>query len=494
MSSTQPTLLTNFIGNTFRDSEGGKFIDSINPGTGKVHARIPDSTEKDVELAVEAAEKAFPFWSSKTTKERAEYMRRIAILLEERLEEFAQAESRDQGKSISFARAVDIPRAIYNFRFFAEKSVALTKAPDEDYGVFQEGNSTARVIRQPVGVAGLISPWNLPLYLLSWKMAPAIAYGCTCVCKPSEFTSLTAWMFCQVLVDAHLPPGVINMVFGRGATAGNALAVHPKVPLISFTGGTLTGETITKACAPHVKKLSLELGGKNPALILQGANVDKAVEVTLRSSFTNQGEVCLCTSRILVHRSLYPKVLEGLVKGANAYRVGPPGDKDTQMGALVSKEHLDKVDGFVKEVRATRGEKAILCGGHTITTVPGHEEGYFYAPTVIAGVDQTDRIWKDEVFGPVIIVVPFDTEEEGITLANDTKYGLCATVLTEDAEEARRVSRSLQCGTVWVNCWLVRLLDFPFGGFKASGVGREGGRDSRDFFTEPVTIISPFEA
>ncbi|XP_069461122.1 2-aminomuconic semialdehyde dehydrogenase [Ambystoma mexicanum] len=475
-------LLQNFIGGRFLPC--GSHIDSFDPSTGEVYCRVPDSGHAEVEAAVSAAKDAFPGWSSKSPLERSQIMNKLADLIESHLEEFAQAESRDQGKTITFARTVDIPRTVYNFRFFATSILHHTT----DCTQMDPMGCLNYTVRTPVGIAALISPWNLPLYLLSWKIAPAIATGNTVIAKPSEMTSVTAWMMCKLLAEAGVPPGVVNVVFGVGSKAGDALVAHPDVPLISFTGSTVTAQRIIKRSAPYCKKLSLELGGKNPAIVFQDANLEECIPTTVRSSFANQGEICLCTSRIYVQRGVYNEFLMKFVDAAKKWKVGLPSDPVASMGALISKEHLQKVRNYVKKAREEGAQ--ILCGeGVDVLDIPSkNQKGYFMLPTVITGVKEDSCCMQEEVFGPLVCVVPFDTEEEVIQKANGVKYGLAATVWSRDVGQVHRVAKALQCGLVWTNCWLIRDLNLPFGGMKASGVGREGAKDSYEFFTEVKTI------
>ncbi|XP_009704711.1 PREDICTED: aldehyde dehydrogenase family 8 member A1 isoform X3 [Cariama cristata] len=421
-------VLENFIGGKFVPCSS--YIDSYNPSTGDVYCRVPDSGKEEVQAAVKAAKDAFPTWSSKSPLERSQILNKLADLIEYDLEAFAQAESKDQGKTITFARTVDIPRAVYNFRFFASSILHCMTECTEMATV----GCMHYTLRAPVGVAGLISPWNLPLYLLTWKIAPAIAYGNTVVAKPSEMTSVTAWMMCKLLEKAGVPHGVVNVVFGTGAKAGEALVCHPDVPLISFTGSTLTAQRITEKSAPHCKRLSLELGGKNPAIIFDDADLSQCIPTTLRSSFANQ------------------------------------------------------VRGYVKKAQAEGAR--VLCGeGVDSLALPtGNQKGYFMLPTVIAEVKDESCCMQEEIFGPVTCVVAFDTEEEVIERANSVKYGLAATVWSSNVGRVHRVARRLQSGLVWTNCWLIRDLNLPFGGMKASGIGREGAKDSYEFFTEVKTI------
>ncbi|KAF9214698.1 hypothetical protein CPC16_009179 [Podila verticillata] len=477
-----PTALDNFINNEHVKPVHGHYFDTFDPARGIPHSRIPDSTKEDVDLAFAAASKAFKTWSKTSKVERARIMNKIADLIESRLDEFAHAESKDQGKPVELARTVDIPRAAHNFRFFAGR---ILHSVDEAADLAGVGFSYSQ--RMPIGVAGLISPWNLPLYLLTWKIAPCIACGNTAICKPSEFTSLTAYMLCSVLQEAGLPAGVVNMVFGTGMGAGQAIVEHPRIPLISFTGGTVTGAKISSVAAPMFKRLSLELGGKNANIVFADCDFDLALKTSLRSSFANQGEICLCGSRIFVERPIYEKFLAGLVQGANDLKVGDPSQKDTNLGALVSKEHWAKVMSYVQLGQEEGGK--IECGGQKPTSLQGEfQNGYFLRPTVISGLTPSCRTMREEIFGPVVTIFPFDTEEEVVGYANDSEYGLSCSVWTENGRRARRVASEIEAGTVWVNTWMARDLRMPFGGMKKSGLGREGGNHSLDFYSELKTI------
>ncbi|XP_044181171.1 2-aminomuconic semialdehyde dehydrogenase-like isoform X1 [Acropora millepora] len=478
-------VLDNFINGEFVPC--GAHIDSYDPSTGNVYCKVPDSGKEEVDLAVKAAKEAFESWSVTTAEFRAEIMMKIADLIQSRLDEFAEAESKDQGKPVLLAKTVDIPRACVNFRFFA--SMIINASSLNHSNVLEKVGAVNYCIRCPVGVAGLISPWNLPIYLLTFKIAPAIAAGNTVVCKPSEMTSVTAWMMAKLLNEAGLPPGVCNLVFGRGPKAGSAIVQHPDVPLISFTGSTATGQAITQMSAPFFKKLSLELGGKNAAVIFDDADLEKCISTTVRSSFANQGEICLCTSRVYVQRSIYSAFLEKFIDKTRELKVGSPRDVATNIGALISKEHLAKVLGYVKLAVEEGGTIECGEGKDTPLDIPSpFAEGYFMQPTVITGLDDSTRCMQEEIFGPVVSIVPFDCEEEVIKRANGVKYGLAAVVWSENLSRAHRVSQKLQAGTVWCNCWLVRDLNMPFGGFKASGIGRDGAKDSYEFYTEAKTI------
>ncbi|XP_018020607.1 2-aminomuconic semialdehyde dehydrogenase-like [Hyalella azteca] len=475
--------LQNFIDGKF-EPWSGPWIRSVNPATGVHEINVPDSGSDEVNAAVDAATRALPGWRALSCAQRAEYMTRVADLLDASLQQFAEAESRDQGKPVWLAAKVDIPRAVLNFRHFAAALPHLLGTSK----ILSESQTVNYTTREAVGVAGLISPWNLPLYLLTFKIAPALMSGCTVVAKPSELTSLTAFMLCQLFVEAGVPAGVLNMVFGSGAAAGSALTQHPDVPLISFTGSTATGATIASITAPLFKKLSLEMGGKNAALVFSDCDLNKTVATLVRSSFINQGQVCLCTSRIYVHSRIYDEFLDKFVAAVKKLKVGSPDDDSSYLGPLNSAQHLAKVRQCV--VQAVKDGGRVLCGEtrDELQLPPQCANGFFMAPTVITDVPEESQAMKEEIFGPVTCVRPFSTEEEVVRAANGVRYGLCAAVFTQDLGTAHRVAHALQVGTVWTNCWLVRDLDLPFGGMKQSGLGREGTHESWDFFTQQKTI------
>lgn len=468
--------LANFINGEFVPPKSGAYFDDFEPASGEVIAQIPDSDRADVDAAVAAAKSAFPAWSRTPAEQRSRALLKLADLIEQNLEALACLESRDNGKSIGLARRLDIPRAVANFRFFA---TAILHHASEAH--VTDSAALNYTLRQPLGVAGLISPWNLPLYLLSWKIAPAIASGNTCVAKPSELTPLTANRLAELTLEAGLPPGVINIVHGYGPKAGAAICEHPDVPLISFTGGTVTGANVAATAAPMFKKLSLELGGKNPNLIFADADLGEAMKTTIRSSFWNQGEICLCGSRIFVERSIYDQVVERLAFAAPKLLLGDPSAEETQVGALISEAHMQKVLGYIALAKEEGG--TIVAGGNRVD-----RPGWFVEPTVITGLGCDRRVMQEEIFGPVVTITPFDDEEEAIAFANSTRYGLSATVWTSDLKRAHRVAAALDAGTIWVNCWLLRDLRVPFGGMKDSGVGREGGFESLNFFTEAKNV------
>ena len=473
--------LANYINGQRVDPIEDRWLDSYDPSTGEVSHQVPASTAADVDMAVAAAKAAFPAWAATPTEERAAMLYRIADLLEGSLVIFAEAESRDQGKPVSLAQAVDIPRACANFRFFAGAVLH-----HEDAVHMMNGRALNYTYRKPLGVAGLISPWNLPLYLLTWKIAPALATGNTAVCKPSEMTSLTAHMLTKVFDDAGLPPGVCNIVMGNGPDAGAPLVTHPDVPLISFTGGTATAVNIVRDSAPYFKKMSLELGGKNANIIFADADLDACVPTTVRSSFANQGEICLCGSRIFVERTIYDQFLERFTEAAKELVVGDPKDADTNLGALVSAEHRAKVESYIALAQTEGG--TIELGGKRPELDDDLTGGYYLQPTIITGLEPSCRVMTEEIFGPVVTVTPFDSATEAIGHANATRYGLSGTVWTTDLNKGHQVAQALDAGIIWVNTWLLRDLRTPFGGMKASGVGREGGHHSIDFYTETQNI------
>jgi aminomuconate-semialdehyde/2-hydroxymuconate-6-semialdehyde dehydrogenase len=481
--------LANYIDGKLRPPASGAYIESVEPATGVVNGKVPDSDHHDIDAAVRAAQQAFPGWSGCPARERADHLLRIADLIDRDADQLARAESMDQGKPITLARSFEIPRAAQNMRHFA---TAVLHAESQLHEV--DGDAINYTLRSPRGVAGCISPWNLPLYLLTWKIAPALATGNTVVAKPSELTPVTAAMFGELCIEAGLPPGVLNIVQGLGTKAGAAIVAHPDVPTVSFTGGSATGKEIMKVAAPMLKRVSLELGGKNANLVFADADLDAAMDSAALSAFQNQGEICLCGSRLLVERPVYDRVLAGLIERAGALQIGDPLVSQTQQGALVSKDHLAKVSRYVDMARDLGGH--IHCGGGPPKSLPHRcRNGFFYQPTVITGLDHTCPINQEEIFGPVVTVTPFDTEQEALAIANGTEYGLAAMVWTSDVSRAHRVSAKIDAGVVYVNCWMMRDLRTPLGGMKKSGVGREGGHDSLRFFTEPknvcVRIASP---
>lgn len=470
----------------------GAYLDNTEPATGRVYSRTPDSGEQDINAAVEAARAAFPAWSASPPAERSRILFRIADLIQENLDRLAAAEATDSGKPVSLARTVDIPRSATNLRFFAGAILHSQSAFHDSNlpGALGQPPTHALnyTLRSPRGVAGLISPWNLPLYLFTWKIAPALATGNTAVAKPSEVTPMTAHLLGELCTQAGLPPGVLNIVHGRGQPAGAAIIQHPDIPTISFTGSTAVGRWIAQTAGPMFKRLSLELGGKNPFVVFADAEMPAALDTAARAAFTNQGQICLCGSRILVQRPLFDEFLAGLTERAKALRIGDPMDPTTQQGALVSQTHLEKVDSYVRLARDLGG--TVHCGGPVpASALPDRcKGGSFYQPTVISGLDRSCRVEQEEIFGPVVTVSPFDTEDEALALANATPYGLAATFWTQNLSRAHRFAAGLQAGIIWCNCWMLRDLRTPFGGMKQSGVGREGGEEALKFFTEPKNV------
>jgi len=479
------TQILNFIGGQFVPPSNGRFLPNITPITGAIYSELPDSGEEDVDAAVKAAQAAFPGWSTLSPGARSRVLLRIADLIALDLDEFARAESIDSGKPIHQSRTVDIPRAEANIRFFA---TAILHTSSESH--FTDSHTLNYTHRKPLGVVACISPWNLPLYLFTWKIAPALAAGNCVVAKPSELTPMTAYLFCRLCRDAGLPDGVLNVVHGLGDRAGASITAHDDIKAISFTGGTATGSRIASVAAPKFKKLSLELGGKNPNIIFSDCDFDRMVETTVRSSFSNQGQICLCGSRILVEESIFPRFLEAFAAATGALVPGDPLAEATRIGAVVSEGHLDKVLSYIQLAREEGGQ--IVQGG-----VRYHQEGdlaggYYLEPAIIIGLDQYCRTNQEEIFGPVVTVQPFRTEEEALSMANCTRYGLSATIWTSNLQRAHRMSAGLQSGIVWVNTWLLRDLRTPFGGVKDSGVGREGGEEALRFFTEPQNVCVVF--
>jgi aminomuconate-semialdehyde/2-hydroxymuconate-6-semialdehyde dehydrogenase len=481
----------NLINGRLMPAQSGRRLESVEPATGQVWARVPDSNATDVDAAVQAARSAFPAWAATPATERSRLLLRLADLIDRDLDKLAQAEARDTGKPITLARTVDIPRSAANLRFFA---TAILHSASESHD-FDGGGTPGGVpainytLRRPRGVAGCISPWNLPLYLFTWKIAPALATGNTVVGKPSEITPVTAAMLGELSIEAGLPPGVLNIVHGTGPGAGAAIVEHPSVPTITFTGSTAVGRWIGETCGRMIKRVSLELGGKNPFIIFDDAELDGpggAIATAARAAFSNQGQICLCGSRLLVHERVFDRVLAGVVEQAAALRAGDPLDPATRFGALTSKAHLEKVEGFVNLARELGGR--VHTGGQRLSVGSKLGSGFFYAPTVITGLDPACRVEQEEVFGPVVTLQRFGDDHEAIALANCTPYGLAATIFTQDVGRAHRVAAAIDAGIIWINCWMVRDLRTSFGGMKHSGVGREGGLDAIRFFTEAKNV------
>ena len=468
----------NFVDGAFQNTP--QILENVTPGTGQVFGTIPRSGAAEVDQAMAAAKRAFPSWSKTPVAERAACLERLADAVRDHADMLAKEEARDNGKPLSLAAHVDIPRAEKNLRFYAS---GIQHYASESHAM--EGEAINYTLRKPLGVVACISPWNLPLYLFTWKVAPALAAGNCVVAKPSELTPVTAYLLSTWVKEAGFPDGVFNVLHGLGPEVGEAMVTHPDIAAVSFTGGTTTGARIAGHVAPKFKKMSLELGGKNPAIIFEDADFEDALRTTLRSSFANQGQICLCGSRILIQRPIYDKFKEALVAKASKMVAGDPLDPSTKLGAVVSEAHREKILSYITLAMEEGGQ--VLCGGHRLHP-EGVEGGFYVAPTVIEGLGPACRTNQEEIFGPVVTLQPFDTEEEALALANDTAYGLAATLWTTDLKRAHRVAAGIDSGIVWVNTWLLRDLRTPFGGVKASGLGREGGFDALEFFTEPQNI------
>ena len=476
--------LQNYISGLFIEPDSREWMDDYSPATGEIIGQVPKSQKSDVDRAVKAAKDALPYWSSLTNIQRADWLDKIADNLESKYEDIAHLESKDTGKPISLAREVDAYRSVKNFRFFGEM---IRNLEEESFGMEDANN---RVIYKPVGVGALITPWNLPLYLLSWKVAPAIGMGNTVICKPSELTPLTADLLMKSIDEVGLPKGVINLIHGDGMGAGAPLVSHEDVDLVSFTGGTSTGANVAQSAAVSFKKLSLELGGKNASIIFDDCDLEKTVPGVVRSGFLNQGQVCLCGSRILVQENVYDKFVDRFVNEVENMKIGDPSNEDTKLGALISPEHLSKVEEYIQIAKDEGG--TILTGGYPCLPKE-FENGNWIAPTVIADLDVSSRCSMEEIFGPVVTIHKFVNEEEAIKIANNTRYGLAGSIWTTDLEKGNRVAESIHTGMIWINTWLHRDLRVPFGGVKDSGVGREGGRWSLGFFSETMNICTKYD-
>ncbi len=474
-------IIQNYINGNFKDANSNEFLNNINPSLGKVYGTLPDSDQSDVLEAIEAAKIAFPTWKSISFEERFNYLIKIASRIEERMEEFVKAESMDNGKPQWLTAQSDIPRAISNLKFFAS---AQMNFPSESHHTPLQGLNYT--LRQPIGVVGCISPWNLPLYLFTWKIAPALAAGNTVVAKPSEITPLTAYLLTTVCEEIGLPKGVFNVIHGLGAKVGQSIVEHRDVKAIAFTGGTATGRLINLECARQFKKVSLELGGKNPNIIFDDCNFEEMLATTVRSSFTNQGQICLCGSRIFIQRTIYDKFKEAFLFKVKELKVGNPAT-EVNIGAIVSEAHMEKILSYISLAKEEGG--TILTGG--VRHIPNDicKDGYFIEPTVIEGLDHMCRVNQEEIFGPVVTLIPFDTEEDAVLMANSTVYGLACTIWTENVKRAHRIAEKIDSGIIWVNTWMVRDLRTPFGGMKESGIGREGGFEAMRFFTETKNVF-----
>ncbi|HIA35302.1 MAG TPA: aldehyde dehydrogenase [Flavobacteriales bacterium] len=473
--------ILNYINGELTAPKSGDYFDNYNPSDGQVYSLVPDSDAADIDLAVKAAQDAFPAWSSMPKEKRCDLILKVVEKLEASSEMLVAAESKDNGKPEWLARMVDIPRASANLKFFATASLHFASETHD-----MDGMALNYTLRKPIGVAGCISPWNLPLYLLTWKIAPALAAGNTVVAKPSEITPMTAFLLSKICIEAGLPKGVLNIVHGYGNKVGDALIRHPDTPVISFTGGTVTGAHIAKTAGPMFKKLSLELGGKNPNIVFADADLDKAVATSVKASFTNQGQICLCGSRLYVQQEIYEAFKTAFIAKSAELVVGDPKEEGSNLGAVVSKEHMEKILAKIEEAKAEGGK--VLLGGKRILLEGDLKDGYYIGPTILEGLKADCITNQEEIFGPVVTISPFETEEEVIALANSTKYGLSASIFTENLSKAHRVAAAIDSGIVWINTWLLRDLRTPFGGMKNSGVGREGGFKSLQFFTEEKNV------
>ncbi|GMN09318.1 aldehyde dehydrogenase [Croceitalea sp. MTPC9] len=472
--------IANYINGELKECHSGKELDVFNPSNGEVYAKVPDSDASDIEEAVIAAKKAYSSWSSTTIEERHDYLMKISKAIEADLENLALAESIDNGKPSWLTKEVDIPRAASNMRFFATAIMQFSSESHE-----MNGKAVNYTLRKPLGPVACISPWNLPLYLFTWKIAPALAAGNTVVAKPSEVTPMTAYLLSKICIAIGLPAGVLNVVHGQGQKTGALLSTHKDIKAISFTGSTKVGADIAMKAAPSFKKYSLEMGGKNPNIIFADCDYEKMLKTTLRSSFANQGQICLCGSKIFVEKPIYEKFKSDFVNKTKALKVGHPQKETTKIGAIVSKVHFDKINYYINLAKEEGGK--LLCGGNSIKP-EGYENGWYIEPTVIEGLPLNCRTNKEEIFGPVVTIMSFENEAEALEMANDNDYGLAATIWTQDLSRAHRIASEIEAGIVWINSWLLRDLRTPFGGMKNSGVGREGGFEALRFFTETKNV------
>lgn len=468
--------ILNFINGKLVPPSSGIYLDNINPSTGEVYSLVANSEEQDVLNAIKAAKDAFPSWKKTTKLERSKILKKLASLIRENFNEFVSAETTDNGKPLKVSENVDIPRSSENLEFYAEEILKFEGEKFSDKGMGEN-----YLEYSPIGPIVSISPWNLPLYLFTWKIAPALAAGNTVIAKPSEVTPMTAYMFTRLCNQAGLPPGVLNVIHGLGHKVGDTLTTHPDVKAVSFTGSTATGKVIAKNCGAHMKKYSLEMGGKNPNIIFADCDFDKALSTTMRSSFANQGQICLCGSRVFIERSIYEKFKEGMLQKVKKLKLGDPLDAATHQGAVVSEAHMNKVLSFFKIAKTEGG--TFLSGGKR-----ADREGFFIEPTIIENLKFDCRTNQEEIFGPVVTITPFDNEAEVISWANSTEYGLSASLWSEDLEKAKRIASLIDSGVVWINTWMLRDLRTPFGGMKESGRGREGGTFALKFYSDVKNI------
>ena len=478
--------IQNYIDGKMLDPQGGKFLDNVSPLTGLAYSQVPDSSEADIHKAVESAEKAKYKWNRSSLAERKKVLRKLADGIAKQLEPLAMAETIDNGKPISVSRTVDIPRSSTNFEFFAD---IITSFSGDSFSTDQFAHNIT--VKSPLGIVGCISPWNLPLYLMTWKIAPALATGNCTIVKPSEVTPMTAYLFSKICQEADLAPGVLNIIHGTGPNAGSPLVTHPGIKAISFTGSTATGKAINQMASGQFKKVSLEMGGKNPTIIFDDCDLEKAVSGTLRASFSNQGQICLCGSRILIQKGIYPEFKKRLIEKAAKLKVADPRDEKTQVGAIVSQVHFNKVMGHIDLAKKEGGE--LLLGGHSVQLADELSGGFYIAPTIFENLPQQCKTNMNEIFGPMVTLQPFETEEEAVKIANAINYGLLCSIWTSNSARSLRIARDIQTGIVWINTWMMRDLRTPFGGSKDSGMGREGGTYGLNFFTEPKNICISYD-
>ncbi len=477
-------IVKNFISGEFSMGRSNDRIDLYEPATGKIYGYLNDSNIEDVNSAIAAAKAVFPLWSKLTVKDRSEFLINISKEMSLRLNTFSKYETRDTGKPISLSNNLDIPRAIENFQFFADY---IRKYNFTEH--LNNNKSKNKIQRSPLGVVCCISPWNLPLYLFTWKIAPALASGNTVVAKPSEIAPYTAYMLGDVCNRVGLPKGVLNIINGRGSTVGNHIVSHKEIKAISFTGGTSTGKKIYENASSPLKKLSLEMGGKNPAIIFDDCDYELMINNLVRSCFLNQGQICLCSSRLLVQKTIYNRFKEDFCKKVSQLVIGNPLELDTEFGAISSKDQYKKIINYIALARKEGAR--VLIGGNKVKLNGLCTNGWFIEPTILEGLDQRSRLNQDEIFGPVVTLQSFNSIEQAIDIANDTIYGLSSTIWTKDIEKGMDISKQIDAGVIWINSWLIRDLRTPFGGMKHSGFGREGGNEILNFFTEQKNICFP---
>lgn len=481
----QPEKLFNYINGELTAPRQNHYIEVCNPATGEVYTQAPNSTLEDLNAACASAKKNQPMWAGLEAQERANWLRKLADGIKKYGDELALAECRDTGKPISIARSLDIPRCSANFEFFAD---AITQYHTECYPMQNAVNYT---LREPLGIVACISPWNLPLYLLTWKIAPALVTGNCVIAKPSEITPNTANVLAQICKEVDFPAGVLSILHGQGSQIGDLITEHPDISAVSFTGGTATGTHISERCAKKLKKVSLELGGKNPAIVFSDCDLDKTVKTIVRSAFANQGQVCLCNSRIYIEDELYPDFREKFISETQKLKIGDPEEITTNFGAITNLAQYDKILSAIEQAKNNKAN--ILLGGNKLYLDGRCSGGSFIEPTIMENLSLDCETNQNEIFGPVVTLNKFSSEEEAVKLANGTKYGLAATVFSNNIGKAHRVAAKIQSGVVWINEWMQRDLRIHFGGMKQSGIGREGGFNSLNFFTETKNIYFNYE-